>query len=74
MMLCPLNSHSLLLAVGEPPLVMSSSALFAAKRAIESARAEAGNNELFTLCEYLLVSTTCNLILSSMQLLLLLLR
>ena len=37
--------------VGEPPLVMSCSALFAAKRAIESSRAEIGNRDFFSLCK-----------------------
>ena len=35
--------------IGEPPLVLSLSAYFACKRAIESARAEIGNKESFGL-------------------------
>ena len=38
-------------ASGEPPLCMSCSLLFAVKRAIESARADAGNTDLFPLGE-----------------------
>ena len=38
-------------AVGEPPLCMSSSVLYAMKRAIESARHDAGNDTPFTLCK-----------------------
>ena len=41
----------LLLAVGEPPIALSSSVLFAVKRAVESARADAGNTEFFSLCK-----------------------
>ena len=44
-------SLSLYAGVGEPPLVMSCSALFAAKRAIESSRAEIGNRDFFSLCK-----------------------
>ena len=36
-------------AVGEPPLLMSSSVLFALKRAMESARRDAGNSNPFIL-------------------------
>ena len=39
------------LAVGEPPLALSSSVLFAVKRAMESARADAENTEFFSLCK-----------------------
>ena len=35
--------------VGEPPQCLSCSALFAVKRAIESARAEIGKDTVFTL-------------------------
>ena len=42
---------SFFLAVGEPPLCMSSSVLFAMKRAVESARQDAGNDQPFTLCK-----------------------
>ena len=42
------------LAVGEPPLCMSCSALFALKRAIEEARKDAGNADYFPLCKTLL--------------------
>ena len=42
---------SFFLAVGEPPLCMSSSVLFAIKRAVESARQDAGNDQPFTLCK-----------------------
>ena len=42
-----LVSDLFLLAVGEPPLALSSSVLFAVKRAVESARADAGNTEFF---------------------------
>uniref|UniRef100_A0A1X7SDN0 Aldehyde oxidase/xanthine dehydrogenase second molybdopterin binding domain-containing protein n=1 Tax=Amphimedon queenslandica TaxID=400682 RepID=A0A1X7SDN0_AMPQE len=36
-------------AVGEPPLLMSSGVLFALKRAVESARRDAGNSDPFIL-------------------------
>ncbi len=42
-------------ASGEPPLCMSCSLLFAVKRAIESARQDAGNNDVFPLGDCLLV-------------------
>ncbi len=42
-------------ASGEPPLCMSCSLLFAVKRAIESAREDAGNNDVFPLGDWLLV-------------------
>ncbi len=37
------------LAVGEPPLCMSCSALFAVKRAIEDARKDSGHSDSFIL-------------------------
>jgi len=46
----PFTVFFLFLACGEPPLCLSCSALFAVKRAIESARAETGKDELFVLC------------------------
>lgn len=57
------NLPSIIIAVGEPPLCMSSSVLYAAKRAIESARHDMGNDQpfelrkfsftsLFTLCPF----------------------
>ena len=46
-----LATNLFLLAVGEPPLALSSSVLFAVKRAVESARADAGNTEFFSLCK-----------------------
>ena len=45
------NNYSFFLAVGEPPLCMSSAVLYAVKRAIESARQDAGNDQPFTLCK-----------------------
>ena len=49
---CNCVSLFLYAGVGEPPLVMSCSVLFAAKRAIENARAEIGNREYFSLCKW----------------------
>ena len=49
-------------ASGEPPICMSSSALFAVKKAIVAARAEINNKEYFSLCKlfYVLkVIVTC---------------
>ena len=40
-------------AVGEPPLLMSSGVLFALKRAVESARSDAGNNDPFSLSKFM---------------------
>jgi len=39
------------LACGEPPMCMSCSALFAVKKAIESARKEIDNKDFFSLCK-----------------------
>jgi xanthine dehydrogenase/oxidase len=39
------------IAVGEPPMCLSCSAMFAVKRAIEDARKDAGNEDLFQLCK-----------------------
>ncbi len=39
------------LGVGEPPLCMSCSALFAVKRAIEEARKDMGSEDFFPLCK-----------------------
>ena len=38
--------------MGEPPLCMSCSALFAVKRAIEEARKDMGNEDFFPLCKF----------------------
>ena len=51
MLLKVITISSFFLAVGEPPLCMSSSVLFAIKRAVESARQDAGNDQPFTLCK-----------------------
>ena len=45
-------------AVGEPPLCMSCSVLFAVKRAVEEVRKEAGQSEVLILGEYC-VGVTC---------------
>ena len=37
-------------AVGEPPMCMSCSSLFAVKRAIEEARKDIGKTDFFPLC------------------------
>ena len=39
------------LACGEPPMCMSCSVLFAVKKAIDAARTEISNKDLFTLCK-----------------------
>ena len=44
--------QSIFTAVGEPPMCMSCSALFAVKRAIEDARSDAGIKDFFPLCEH----------------------
>ncbi len=42
-------THSLVSAVGEPPLCMAASALFAIKHAIEAARKDAAKDTVFPL-------------------------
>ena len=39
------------LACGEPPMCMSCCALFAVKKAIDAARTEISNKDLFSLCK-----------------------
>ena len=51
MFVCLFVCLFVLVAVGEPPIALSSSVLFAVKRAVESARADAGNTEYFSLCK-----------------------
>ena len=46
-----LSHHLSIVAVGEPPHCLSCSALFAVKRAIESARKDGGNFKVFPLGE-----------------------
>ena len=43
--------YCITIGVGEPPMVMSCAVVFAIKRAIESARSDAGNEDLVILCE-----------------------
>lgn len=44
--------HSFAAVVGEPPICMSCSALFAVKAAVRSARAEIGKSDNFVLSEW----------------------